>query len=168
MRRAAVKTRKVPKKATGFVGRRFTSFEARRPMVAAISGSSEEVKFFDTTNTGTALATTGVITNSSLNLIPQGILENNRIGRKCTIKKIQFRGVIQFNSSTTESGEVVRIMVVWDKQANGAAATITDILETADEKSFNNLSNKNRFVTLKDWYFPVQKTVDLGTNINES
>jgi len=44
-------------------------------------------------------------------------------------------------------------MVVLDKQCNGAAPNVDDILETTDWQSFNNLANKNRFRTLYDKTF---------------
>ncbi len=37
-----------------------------------------------------------------------------------------------------------------DKQANGAAAAVSDISETATWRTFNNLSNSGRFVILMD------------------
>ncbi len=126
-----------------------------------------ELKFFDTINTGTALALTGVITNASLNIVPQGTLENNRVGRKIIIKRIGIRFLLQFNSSTTETAEVVRVIVVHDKQTNKTAFGITDVLESASEGAFNNLANKQRFTILMDRYESINKTVDVGTNINE-
>ncbi len=140
------------------------------PSVATRIGRSTlapELKFFDTVNTGTALAITGVVTNNSLNIVPQGTTESQRVGRKMIIRKIGIRFLLQFNSGTAESAEVVRVIVVQDKQANGAAFGITDVLETASEGSFNNLANKSRFIILMDRYEAINKTVDIGTNINE-
>jgi len=139
------------------------------PIPRPLRAPTGELKFFDTIVAGTALAITGVITSPSLNLVPQGITESQRIGRKITIKGITIRFLTQFNNGTAQTGEVLRIMVVHDKQNNGAAAavTITDVLETASEGSFNNLANKSRFTTLMDVYKPFNKITDIGTNINE-
>ncbi len=128
--------------------------------------AGSEKKFFDTTLATTALATAGVILNPSLNLVPQGVTESTRVGRKCTITRINFRAFLILSSGTAQSSELYRIMLVMDKQANGAPATIVDILETADEKSFNNLANSQRFMVLKDWYGAMNKLTDVGTNIN--
>ena len=49
-----------------------------------------------------------------------------------------------------EADDVVRIILYLDKQTNGTAAGVTEILETNDWQSFNNLSNKSRFRTLMD------------------
>ncbi len=129
-------------------------------------GPGGEKKFFDTTLGSTALATAGVVLNDSLNLIPQGTTQSTRIGRKCTISKINMRGFMVLASNATASSEVYRIILALDKQANGATAAVTDLLTTADEKSFNNLSNSGRFMVLKDWYGTMNKMADIGTNIN--
>ena len=52
--------------------------------------------------------------------------------------------------ATPQSSDTVRMIMYLDKQANGAAAAVTDILESADWQSFNNLSNSGRFITLMD------------------
>ncbi len=147
-----------------------TKFRRPRAMTTSTTSRSsldEELKFFDTVVAGTALATTGVITSPSLNIIPQNTTESGRVGRKCIIKKLNIRFLLQFNSSTTETAEVVRVIVVLDRQANGATFAITDVLELASEGSFNNLSNKSRFLILFDRYEAINKTVDVGTNVNQ-
>ncbi len=131
------------------------------------SSLDPELKFFDTIVAGTALATTGIITSPSLNIVPQGTTESERVGRKMMIKGIGIRFLLQFNSSTTETVEVVRVIVVLDKQTNKTAFAITDVLEVASEGSFNNLANKNRFLILMDRYQSINKVVDVGTNINQ-
>ncbi len=143
-----------------------TKFRRPRAQITTVLPTGE-LKFFDTFNAGTALAVAGVITDASLNIVPQGVLENERVGRKMTIKKIGIRFLLQFNSSTTETAEVVRVIVVQDKQTNGAAFAITDVLQTASEGSFNNLSNKSRFLILMDRYESINKKTDIGTNVNE-
>ncbi len=59
-------------------------------------------------------------------------------------------------------GDVVRVILYLDKQANGAIATVTGLLETADYQSFNNLSNKKRFRTLMD------RTYNLGHKLAQT
>ncbi len=125
-----------------------------------------EKKFFDTTLSSTSLATAGVVLNDSLNLIPQNVTETGRIGRKVVIRKIHMRGFMILAANATASSEVYRVMLVLDRQANGAAATVLNVLDTADEKSYNNLANSGRFLVLKDWYGAMNKTADVGTNIN--
>ncbi len=89
--------------------------------------------------------------------IPQGTTESTRIGRKCTITNIYIRLNVEFianaQSDLTAANfahETIRLMLFWDKQANGAAATSTDILETNFWSSFRNLANNKRFNILFD------------------
>ncbi len=110
-----------------------------------------EKKFHDVDLDDTVIASGGAIT-ASINLIPQGVTEITRVGRKATIRNINWRFKVTLPSSTTSgaTSDVARVMMYLDKQANGAAATVTDILETADFQSFNNLANKSRFRILFD------------------
>ncbi len=111
-----------------------------------------EKKFFDTVRAVHQPAVAGTISNLSLNLIPQGVTESERVGRKCTISKIMLRGNITTIAATAANAtsNICRVIVYEDTQANGATAAVTDILESATEQSFNNLSNSMRFRILMD------------------
>ncbi len=55
-----------------------------------------------------------------------------------------------------DASDSVRIIVFLDKQHNGSASIlVTDILETANWKSFNNLANTGRFKIFKDTIIPL-------------
>lgn len=111
-----------------------------------------ELKFKDTVVNDAVVASTGTIEADSIHLIAQGTTESERIGRAIRIKKIQARFLVSIPSTSTpgETVDNVRIIVYKDKQANGAAATITGLLETAAYLSFNNLANSRRFQILLD------------------
>ncbi len=113
---------------------------------------SPERKFHDLDIDDATIAAGVTVAQDSCNLIAQGVTETTRIGRKCTIRQINWRFDIQINAATASTGttDIVRILLYLDRQANGATASATDILESADYQSFNNLSNKNRFRTLMD------------------
>ncbi len=162
---STIKRKKIQK--TGVIKKGRTTTVTKPKMTIGRSGLEPELKFFDTVVAGTALAVAGVITSPSLNIVPQGITESERVGRKMIIKKVNIRWLLQMNSNTTETADVVRVIVVLDKQTNKTAFSITDVLETASEGSFNNLANKNRFVILMDRYEAINKQVDIGTNVNE-
>ncbi len=119
---------------------------------------AKEMKFFDTALTPTNFISGGSIVLSSLNLIPQGAGESQRIGRKCDIKSISMRYAIRFLPSTVAADTIVRVIVYQDKQANGAAATVAGIIEDADFQSFRNLAEKGRFRTLMDKTVAVNAT----------
>lgn len=120
---------------------------------APVNPSSAEMKFHDLVVNRSPVATAGNITDTVI-VIPQGVGESQRVGRKCTIKSINWR--FNFNlpevdaASTPGAADVLRILVYLDKQCNGATALVADILQSADYQAFNNLSNKTRFRTLMD------------------
>lgn len=114
---------------------------------------SGELKFRDIAIAdGSVSVTGGVVTN--LVAIPQGTGENERIGRKCTIKRIGIKWFTTLDplNNATESppGDDIRVIMYLDKQANGTAAQITDVLESDAVLSFNNLANSQRFRTIFD------------------
>ncbi len=116
------------------------------------SGPGAELKFLDTTRDFAAFTAAGIIYDESLNIIPQGNTESERVGRKVVIRHLSFKGILQSGTATTATStdQMLRIIVYCDKQTNGATATVTGILETADPLSHYNLANQNRFKILYD------------------
>ena len=120
-------------------------------------GAIGELKFHDLDIDDATIASNGTIAQASCNIIAQGVTEVQRIGRKCTIRSINWRFNIRLPEGTavTTTADSVRIIVYLDKQTNGAAATVTAILESDDFQSFNNLANKSRFRTLMDRQYDI-------------
>lgn len=129
------------------------------------SPMGQELKFLDTSFNQTTVATAGNIVLSSVNLVPQGVTESTRIGRKCTLRALSLRYVIQIkpttNTNNTDDG--LRLIIYLDKQCNGTSAAVTDILRTADYLSYNNLANKDRFRILKDSFVDIHSTAGGGS-----
>ncbi len=111
-----------------------------------------EMKFHDLDVDDAAIAANGTIVEDNCCGIAQGVTEVQRIGRKCTIRSINWRFRIELGTKTAaaSTADIVRVILYLDKQCNGATAAITDLLETDDFQSFNNLANKSRFRTLMD------------------
>ncbi len=114
-----------------------------------------ELKFHDIAVDDAVVAATGDIQNGgTINIIPQGVLENNRVGRKCCLKKIMCKYGItlpeQDAVADPAGGDVVRVMIYVDKQCNGATATVANILASASYHSYRALENSGRFVMLCD------------------
>lgn len=84
-----------------------------------------------------------------LNAIAQGTDASNRIGRKITIKSLLIRMQWKLGGTST-FGSPLRVLVVYDKQANATAPAITDVLALDEFFSCNNLANRDRFVTIFD------------------
>jgi len=118
----------------------------------AANVGNRELKFHDLVVDDAAIATGATIVTDSVLEIAQGAGESQRIGRKIIIKKIGWRYEIRKLNSTgpTDGDDVIRIVLYLDKQANGLTAATTDILETANYQSFNNLANRGRFRILFD------------------
>lgn len=117
------------------------------------AGGGGELKFHDVDLDDAVIASAGTVT-PSINLIPQGVTEVQRIGRKCVIRQIHWKYQVslpqQDAGATPGSGETVRIILFVDKQCNGATATVANILESANFQSFRNLANSGRFNILLD------------------
>ncbi len=117
------------------------------------SGPQGELKFHDVDLDDAVITAGGQIT-ATINIIPQGVTEVQRIGRKCTLKSINWRyqiGLPEVDAQADPSdSDTVRVIMYLDKQCNGAAAAVTDIMESADYQSFRNLANSGRFQILVD------------------
>lgn len=139
---------------SGFYGRYTRGAQLRRLR----RGLHIERKFFDT-NLAFNIDTTGEIpATGQLNLIPQGVTATTRVGRQCQIKSIQVRATVQYVPGADTVGSAqVWIYLVQDRQANGAAAAVTDVLTSDD---FNiamiNLANSERFRVIRRWAITLQ------------
>lgn len=132
-----------------------------------------ELKFLDHAIDDAVVASAGAIlvatggSAGTLNAISQGTGQTQRDGRKCTVKQINWKYELTLPASAT-SGDVVRVMLVLDKQCNGATAAVTDILASADYQAFNNLANSGRFRTLMDRTYAINATAGIaGTIVTE-
>lgn len=113
-----------------------------------------ELKFVDTSiTTAIAFGSAAFTAGTLLNGLANGSDASTRIGRKVNIKSLLIRWSFATATTTTWDSNF-RILVVYDKQANAAAPAITDILLTDNFNSQNNLSNRDRFITLADFMTP--------------
>ena len=112
-----------------------------------------ELKVIDTDLSAiTGFDTTGSVT--LLNGIAQGTDYNTRIGRKFTMKTLYCRMSLQ-PGATAANIALARFIVVYDRQSNGAAPLITDVLTAINDSSLNNLTNRDRFVIITDKVYKV-------------
>ncbi len=113
-----------------------------------------ELKFHDLDIDDGTVTAAGTIAQVSCNIIAQGNTESERIGRKLTIRKVNWKYEVRIaavqDQADPPNGDLVRVILYQDKQANGATALVADILETADYQSFRNLANQGRFNILMD------------------
>lgn len=111
-----------------------------------------EVKFIDTTPSFTlsVSSNTWVATPQLLNGSIQGTEAVNRLGRKITLTSLYVKGNLLLAPTGTLGG-YCRIAVVYDKQANGTAPSITDVFLANDLNSPNNMTNSDRFIKVADF-----------------
>jgi hypothetical protein len=128
--------------------------QAKRTGGWANPSKGGELKFTDVAvggdpNVGASTFSAGTLLNG---LVP-GSAATERIGRKVTIKSFYLRFSWRL-AATSVGGSPLRILVVYDKQANAVIPGIADILLADDFNSPNNLSNRDRFITISDYITP--------------
>lgn len=90
--------------------------------------NKEEIKNIDTYQNVVNVTTAGVLT--LLNGVAQGTTPITRIGNETAATSIQFRA--QYIANTAElSGTLVRMIIFWDRQPNGAAPTVATLLDSS-------------------------------------
>ena len=162
-------------------GRRQASYAAHRlvavprgvPMYAVGRGQMArgEVKFFDLTIANPVTSgpyglqqtsappsgaepSTAFAGITELNCVEQGATAYNRIGTKILIKSIMFQACFSVAGSAA-GNDLVRYMLVYDHQPNGAFPTFSTILSANIGTAPNfygsiNMSNRSRFIILRD------------------
>jgi len=143
-----------------------------RNMPAALMAGASEVKAVDLPATIYLFNTTAVVT--PLNLIRAGSTYVNRIGRRIEMKNIRITGSLT-PLRTVAGTDYLRLMIIYDRQTNGAVPAIADILQTTDQAAANtttaqsgiNLNNRDRFSILRDLRIvPPSITITAGVATN--
>lgn len=90
--------------------------------------SKQELKHIDTYQAGVSIPTAGVL--QLLNGVIEGDSSVTREGNDITLTSVQFR--LQFSTNAADlSSMLVRMIVFYDQQANGAAPTVATLLDTS-------------------------------------
>jgi len=108
-----------------------------------------EYKYMDTTLSpgSTRCDTTGDVI--LVNGCARGDDVGDRIGRKIVMKSLEMR-LYAYVTAGTGVDQTNRVMVVYDKQPNGAAPAITDVLVSISTTALKNANNDHRFNVLYD------------------
>lgn len=163
--RAASRITKLSRRAAGLPVSAAPRRIKTRGRMATAGG---ELKFFDTTNAFAFDTTAEVPATGQLNLIPQGVTESTRVGRKCVIRSIHMKGIVLLQPAASAlSASTAYLYVVLDKQANGAAATPSDVYDSANlSQGFRNLANSQRFQVLKAAKWTLQPSAGVSAAFN--
>jgi len=115
--------------------------------------SLAEMKFKDTTASSTITVNAATFTTPGATFLLNGLVPDStatgRIGRRVTIKSLYVRLTFGLLPAST-GGSPLRVVIVYDKQSNAAAPAVTDIMAADSFQSPNNISNRDRFITLCD------------------
>ena len=133
--------------------------------------SMPELKCVDTTNgngSGVVLSlnTTPLVTP---NLVQSGAGFYNRIGRRIEMKSLHLTGLIHSTGKQADQ-DYCRLLVVYDRQTNGALPAASDILKDYDQSGSSstgvfsgiNPDNRERFVILADYRLAMPGTNDIA------
>lgn len=133
---------------------------SRAAVVATVR--AQEKGYVDTAVVGYAMDTTGGVTLVAT--IAQGASVNQRIGKKCMIRSVQIRGVVQNNSAAL--GNKGTAILVYDRRPTGALPLVTDILVSISSSAFPNDNNTGRFKTLwrRDYDLMGAPSITAGTD----
>jgi len=111
----------------------------------------------------------GTVSNSGtlqlLNGVANGTDFTNRIGRKINMVDLEVKMFFFPISGNAYPGDVIRVMLIYDKQTNGALPAVSDILTSAYPLSFTNLNNRNRFEVLHDEAVALNPQATVGTTL---
>lgn len=89
----------------------------------------------------------------------------NRIGRRIRMLSLHVQGLINRddNAQSDTFVTMLRCLIIYDRQPNGALPALSDMIQTTDLNGNNtttvlssvNMSNKDRFAILSDWRMAV-------------
>lgn len=119
--------------------------------------SRPEEKALTTNQTNYEGDTNGTI--ALLNGCATGTDFTDRVGRKIYMKSIFIRGTVG-PVDTNVSNSLVRLMIIYDTEPNGALPAVTDILAQGRSESQTNLSNRHRFYIVIDKQYYIGRYSD--------
>lgn len=153
-------------------------YQIPAPMARPRTTGLTEVKSFDCVVAGGVLPLTAAAAGAEpgaafaglceVNNIQQGATVAQRIGNKVVVKSIHLKcnlGGVAGNLAAA------RIMLVYDKQPNGAFPAITDILLDQPAGAANffsslNIANKSRFQVIRDGFYNLDAAQSLIHTLN--
>lgn len=142
---------------------------SRPQNVVGLYNRRTELKTVDTGATNT-FSTTPVF--QILNAIRLGNDDYQRVGKEIKMKSLLLTAQVQDLRRNSNAHDWIRYMIVYDRQTNGAAPLIADILSSVDinggvtstVRSAKNDNNKDRFKILLDQSFGISNDSNNGSN----
>lgn len=119
---------------------------------SSLSFAKTELKYVDKAVDLVSLNSTGDLV--LVNGIAAGSGASEHVGREVTMRSVQINLRAQATAATGVA-QIVRFLLVYDRQPNGAAPAITDILTSTTVTAPRNLDNRKRFKILWDEVCPL-------------
>lgn len=96
-----------------------------------------------------------------INKIPTGTEVGQFLGNQISIKSVSYRYEVDLPASPTDQVPTSgRLLLVYDKQPNGAQASFTDIFANPNYLAFANPNSRDRFVVLRNDQFSLSPQGD--------
>lgn len=130
-----------------------------------VRATHKQLKSVDIINGPANLLLTSTMDLALMNATSVGSNINNRLGRKIRMRSLRVLGTVQqFQNGTTPVDDFCRIMLIYDRQPNGAVPAQADIFQCIDTAgttstgsfTFLNPSNFERFVILRSEAFKME------------
>jgi len=150
------------------VAARLPPFIPKRNIARRALLQKAELKVFDTILAFNFDTTGEIPATGQLCFITTGDTLLNRDGAVVMVKSIQIRGTLTFvPGAAATAAAVPTLYLIQDKQANGAAAAVTDVLNSTDLMlAMPNVPNQFRFKTLRRWQWNLAATAGVTTAYN--
>lgn len=114
--------------------------------------SNTEKKFADYAIADDATTTASI---TCVNALPTSTSASGKIGRRILMKSLQIRAHFEREDYNTATEKSIRLMVIYDRQANGTLPIMNDILTATTMVAMRNMSNVGRFYCLMDELYSV-------------
>lgn len=149
---------KAPASSSAMVAAKRRASRRLTRLPGALVSTRSEIKAIDIPNAnyGFTSVGTGPVANL-LNGVQVGAAFTNRIGSRMEMKSIHMRGTI--TSTVTDVQNILRALLIYDRQPNGAAPVYTDVFQSRDQSgtaattaiSEINLDQRDRYVVVRDF-----------------
>lgn len=98
------------------------------------------------------------VAEGTVNLVNPAVMGTdlfNRVGRQFMMRSVECHGYMLVTCGAGSGSTVTRCLLVYDRQSNGVAPAIADVLDADNAYAMRNLNNRKRFKILMDRRIPL-------------
>lgn len=115
-------------------------------------------------NTFSAVSLNDASSVTLLNGLAPGLAINERVGQQVHLMRLEGHGQVQVTPSTGVD-QIVRLIIVRDRQPNGAAPAYNDVMTAVSTFALPSLNNQKRFIILWDRTFQLNASAEAFSQI---